>query len=287
MGGLFSKQLLEDNGVWPPPEPGGNNLSHSLDYDNGNWDKVSLNFTPHTPMAYYKKPTSHLCFFAVGSSVAGRSGVIFTNTNATRSGHERNKGIEGLELVDFGAVRARPRPWDQDGWVRPVQAEILVPDRIVLNQVREVGFVSQASLEEARRIWGPTSSPNFVCRPKYFSDQRDHISINFSYLKELVLTCDMIDESSVTYPRNPRLKFARSRCEWITAIAHLQATTGVNGRMKWGPKSISSQTEFPSLSSNWWHWDKIRTQDLPDGQCTVEYRLDGIRWATLYFEVYP
>lgn len=69
MQALCSKKMLEDEGRWPPPIPGGNTLSHSLDRYNGNWDKVPLNLTPHTPMVYGKKRKEHLCFFIINYEV--------------------------------------------------------------------------------------------------------------------------------------------------------------------------------------------------------------------------
>ncbi len=36
--------------MWPPPVPGGNAQSHNLDRARGNWNKVSLSLTPHTPI---------------------------------------------------------------------------------------------------------------------------------------------------------------------------------------------------------------------------------------------
>ena len=81
-GALLCKQELEALGLWPVPEPGGNQLSHDLDRYAGNWDRVGLNFTPRTPMIYGKKRSAHLCFFVVDPRVATYDGVIFTDTNA-------------------------------------------------------------------------------------------------------------------------------------------------------------------------------------------------------------
>jgi len=110
---LCSKETLEAEGLWPCPEPGGNELSHRLDQTNQNWDKVSLNFTPWTPMAYLKKQASHLCFFVVEVAVAGFEGVIFTDTNATSGDQHRAAGsreeVTSQRLHASGQERA-PRP---------------------------------------------------------------------------------------------------------------------------------------------------------------------------------
>lgn len=287
MGALCSKQVLEDAGRWPPPEPGGNALSHRLDRDNGNWDKVSLNFTPHTPMAYRKKPASHLCFFAVDIEVTGREGVIFTDTNAASTGdQQRGEGLTGLGLVNFNAIRSVPKPWDRNGWVRPVQAEILVPARVPLDQVREVGFVSRASLEEARRIWGNGPAPTFEVRPQYFSDTPRRVSINFAYLDSILLTDAAIDEATVGQEQVPKVRFSRRSCERITVIANVLATAGIKARVIWNPVGLTQEEEF-ERTSRYWHWPSVAVRDLPDGRCSVEYRLGQVRWATLTFEVVP
>jgi hypothetical protein len=111
---LSSKEVLESNGDWPVPQPGGNERSHALDRQKGNWDFVSLNFTPHTPMAYDKKKVLHLCFMEISTDVAFREGVIFTDSNATYHAHNRGEGMSGLELVNFEMVRSDPLPWNRE-----------------------------------------------------------------------------------------------------------------------------------------------------------------------------
>lgn len=99
MGALYSKRILEERGLLPTIVTGGNPLSHNLDRYHGNWDKVSLNFTPYTPMAYGRKREQHLCFFLVDPDVAAWSEVIFTDSNAAKNGHRRGQGLVGLGNV--------------------------------------------------------------------------------------------------------------------------------------------------------------------------------------------
>jgi len=70
LNGLRSKEFLEKRGYLTRVYCGGNELSHNLDRELGNWDKVSLNFTPHTPMAYHIKKEKHLVFIEIDISVA-------------------------------------------------------------------------------------------------------------------------------------------------------------------------------------------------------------------------
>ncbi len=56
---LYSKQILAQKELLSTLVTGGNPLSHDLDHYHGNWDKVSLSLTPHTPMAYNRKRAQH------------------------------------------------------------------------------------------------------------------------------------------------------------------------------------------------------------------------------------
>lgn len=283
MGGLCSKQQLEDAGRWAPPVPGGNDLSHRLDRQCGNWDKVSLNLTPHTPMAYHSKPEHHLCFFVIDATVAGQEGVVFTSGNATWSGQRRGTGLSGVSLIDFDAVRATPRPADREGWLQPVQAEVLVPERVHPDFVRRVVFVSEASMREGRRLWGVPESPEFTVEPRCFANQATGpLTIEFPYLDRLWLTDEVVDKQSVSRAWEHRFSFRRQRGGRITAVAHLQGMTGTQAATRWGPQGPCQITEMPTRRF-YWHWPSVTMDDLPSGACWVEYHLDEIRWARLDF----
>lgn len=285
MKALCSKQTLQGAGLWPSPEPGGNELSHSLDRYNNNWDKLSLNLTPYTPMAYRKKRSSHLCFFVLKADVACLEGVVFTDTNAASTGGQRREqGLAGLQLVDFEAVRSSPRPWDKDGWFRHVQAEILVPHHADLSSVIEVGFVSKASLEDAERVWGNHPHPPFRVKPDYFSDRPHSVTLSFPCLLEILLTDELVDKARVGRLYSHKTRFNRGTSERVTVVASVYAVTGTKAEVTWRPGGLSSTTEFEK-SSDWWHWPNTPIGSLPDGTCSVEYRLAGVRWATLEFEV--
>lgn len=285
MNALCSKHVLQNAGRWPPPEPGGNDLSHNLDRFNNNWDKLSLNFTPHTPMAYHKKQASHLCYFALDVSVAARAGVVFTDTNAANTGSQRRgDGLTGLNLVNFDAVRSHPRPWDRDGWVRPVQAEILVPGTIALDHVLEIGFVSQASLEEAQRVWGNPSNASFTIQPQYYSDTPSSVSLNFPYVESILLTSREVNKSTTDQHYLAESRFSRARCQTITLLANINATAGVKAKVTWWPAGLEQIEEFET-TTRYWHWPSVPIHRLPNGPCSVEYRLNGVRWGTLPFQV--
>ena len=103
----------------------------------------------------------------VDNQVAGREGVIFTSTNATANGHQREEGLEGVGLLDPQVLRSLPMPWDPS-WKPKVQAEVLVPDLVELDFVKGVAFLSDASMKEAERLWGAAPHPPFKVIPKFF-----------------------------------------------------------------------------------------------------------------------
>jgi hypothetical protein len=287
MDALCSKAVLETAGCWPCPEPGGNSLSHSLDSVNGNWDKVSLSFTPYTPMVYQRKRARHLCFFVLKVEVAAYAGVIFTDRNAaSKRGQRRDEGLTGLELVDFTAFRSH-RPWDREKWFEPVQAEVLVPGKVPLGDVMEVVFVSDASLQEGERVWGAHPlHPPFRVEPRYFHDssRREDSRLNFPHLIALGLTNESINKSTVRSPRTYYSRFHRQPGGHITAVAKIYALAGTQARVTWNPGRISKVEEFET-SQEYWHWPNIPMILLPNGPCSVEYRLNEVRWAVIRFQL--
>src|SRR5260370_31483593 len=168
MQALCSKKTLEEVQSLPTAA-GGNLLSHSLDQHWGNWNKVCLSFIPHTPMAYHRKKEQYLCYFIISPEISTWKGVLFTDTNAASNGHQQMEGIAGLNLVQFAALRATPRPWDIDGWKKPVQAEILIPNNIPFSIINSIAFVSHASMQYAQQLCGSLFHPLFLLKPQIFT----------------------------------------------------------------------------------------------------------------------
>jgi hypothetical protein len=188
-----------------------------------------------------------------------------------------------LELVDFRAIRSLPDPGDRDGWVKPVQAEVLVPDRIPLSFVEKVSFVSEASLQEAERQWNGQHPP-FEVRRNHFADYPSpNPTLNFPHLVKISLTSMKIDKSNASVAVQST-HFRRRAVEQVTAIADVSVLAGSKGTFTWRPTGSESNTEFES-TGGYWHWASISIDELPSGVCAVDYRISGIRWATLPFHV--
>src|SRR5947209_17862402 len=196
-GGLLSKHALQRHHI-APPAPGGNEVSRDLDRRNDNWDFVSLSFTPHIPMAYYKKRDSHLCYFVLHPHVAALPGVMFTDRNATDHTHRRGGDVTGLNLIDFTVVRYEHAP-DRADWKPLVQAEVLVPARVDLGCVAYVGFVSEASRDEAVRLMAhipeDARRPSLLVAPSVFAgDPRIPASLRLPRLETVRASCSISDK---------------------------------------------------------------------------------------------
>jgi hypothetical protein len=284
MQSLCSKQTLGRMGMWPPPVPGGNTLSHNLDLSRGNWNKVSLNLTPYTPMIYHLKREQHLCFLVIDPIVATWSGTVFTDSNAASTKHRRGEGIAGLNNINFNAIKSLPRPGDREGWVIPVQAEVLVPDTVPFEFISKIVFVSKASMTHAEQLCGP--QPKFSIDRRLFLDSHSTYQKlpNFPYVIDLVLTDATVDENNVSLSYNQKRSYSRNRSNRVTVIALVRAQPGTNAKIRWLPNNITETTQF-DRADLYNHWPHISLNDLPDGECSVEYYLNNQCWASANFEV--
>lgn len=184
--GLLSKQELETRNLLEKISCGGNENSHKADKEMGNWDKISLSFTPHTPMFYKSRPKGHFIMIQVKQKIAEFEDVYFTNKNSLKknNGRKSEKGLHGLKNVKFEYINAQENSgWDKD-WIEYVQAEILVPKQVKANFFDKIHFVSQASKLFAELILNRSPSI-FVVTPDIFSNFKNKISYNFSFLKDI------------------------------------------------------------------------------------------------------
>ncbi len=290
-GALCSKQMLEDAGKWPCPVPGGEGPSHSLDLSIGNWDKVPLSLTPHTPMAYRRKGKLHFCFFVIRIEAAIWSGVVFTDSNAAGTTDQlRDEGLSGLNNIKFDVIRSIPRPWDREGWVRPVQAEVLVPDSILFAHVSEVVFVSNASMKYGQHLCKSYSHPRFSVKAQVFTDSPRALStaINFAYVKSFLLTDSKVEQNMVYLEKN---KYSKTLDNHVLVVAEVHALPGLQGKVLLrnifsGVENIVESTEFPR-QDEYRHMCSIPLNSLPVGLYLVKYFLGNLCWSASSFEVVP
>jgi hypothetical protein len=232
-------------------------------------------------MAYRRKQERHLCFFVISPEVATWDGVIFTDSNATRTGHRRGEGLAGLRLINFETVKSPPRPWSPE-WRTFVQAEVLVPDFIPLSLVIAVCFVSKASLTEGQRLWGADDHPPFKVDPRLFADIPPG-TFNHPFLEDILLTDLPISPETVDRHYIHKGSFVSAHGGKITARARVRVLPGTRGKLVWLPIGLEQDHEF-LRDGVWFHWRDVEINKLPQGPCAVEYFLNDIRWSRLEFE---
>lgn len=281
LNGLRSKEFLENNGYLKKVKCGGDGLSHKLDKMLGNWNKISLNFTPYTPMAYYKKQKNHLVFIEIDPMVATFEDVYFTDCNAarTKNSQNREKGLRGLSFVRFDIINGRPKPYDKD-WIKYVQAEILVPDYISLKFFKKIYFISEASLRLGEYLWG-NKEAIFAVNPQIFADYNyDKWTITNPYVKKVIITNTKINKNS-NISKYKDIKFLkRGEKFWINIL--LFATAGIKAKVELkegeGITIYHKEVEFEK-ESNWW-WTPSFKLDLnyPKSYMILEISLNEILW---------
>ncbi len=226
LDGLRSKEYLEENGYWASIRPGGDHVSHDLDRRLGNWDKISLNFKPYTPMAYRKKKVKHLIFIEINPEIAAYEGVYFTDCNATRvrDSQIREEGLTGLGQVNFGMINCLPEPWNPM-WRKYVQAEILVPHHIPICMFKAVHFISEASRKYGESLW-KVRCDLFHVNPVIFSDIDKYRkwTIQFSYIKEVLICSRDIPREKMYAIRSNDPHVVQGKLFWI--IVHFYAVAG-------------------------------------------------------------
>lgn len=277
---------MEEKNLLDQVVTGGNELSLDLDRDLGNWDKVHLYFCPHTPMAYVKQQTRHLCYLIIEPTVALWQGVVFTDTNATRTRerpHQRGEGVQGLRLVDFEVIRMTlnqgPQPTNSR-WHRNVQAEVLVPHEIPLQYIKEIAFISEGSLKEGEYLWGDIPHPPFRVVKGFFS-------WGIPYLESAVLTDEEVDRDKLEKSFPDKRVFRIRQGLRIFLLLRLYATANLKGRLIWGSlreRDILKKEEVEfEKHGMWWCWSALPVENLRPGRYKVEFKLGDIHWITIPF----
>lgn len=279
-GGLRSKEFLEDNSFLDRIICGGNPLSLDLDKRFGNWDKISLNFTPYTPMAYHKKKEAHLVFIELDIEVATFEGVYFTDCNATRkrNGQIREKGLKGLKNVKFDLINSKPKPWDQD-WHKFVQAEILVPDYIPIEYFKSIHFVSDASKETAIQFMRDMEHLIQV-RPSTFEDEK---RIQFPFVQNFFLSTKEVNKGNFGKVSKSAPYISAGEPFWV--LVDFFATAGTKWTIRLDGGSYQQQKDANIDKADSWIW--YPKFIAPDDDCyvNIEVCCNDIIWIKTVVEV--
>jgi hypothetical protein len=260
---------------------GGNELSHNLDKINDNWDKVSLNFTPHTPMAYHKKRECHIVFIEIKPEVAAFNGVYFTNCNATRTrnGHRREQGLQGLKNVRFDMINGIPRPSDKE-WVKYVQAEVLVPNSISLNMINAIHHISIVSKQFGEQLF--TKHNLLLINKKTFSDidYSNKWTIEYAHPQKCIISNIPVNKDNVDKINDSDYYIRKGNPFWV--IVHLYAIAGTRARIELNPEGQTEETIFVS-TNNWSWWPKFTAPNI--GNIELNLFVNDIIWLKKKLEV--
>lgn len=243
-------------------------------------------------MVYRRKREQHLCFLVIRPEIATWSGVVFTDTNAASNDHLRGEGLAGLNNINFAAIRSNPpRPWDQNGWKRPVQAEILVPDRIPLQYISHIAFVSKASMNYSEKLCDLYPHPTFLIDRQLFADfsVSSKWTVDFPHVLELILTDTNIEENVVNLSYVQKNIFSKSG-NHATLVSYVRAMAGTKVKVLLRPANMKNvgktiDTDEFAVSSEYYHWFSIPLEGLSYGLYILEYYLGDICWASTAFEV--
>ncbi len=278
-GGLRSKEFLEQKDLIDSIFCGGNSLSHDLDKGLGNWNKISLNFTPHTPMAYHKKRETHLIFIEIDLEVASFQDVYFTNCNATRiiNGQKRDKGLRGLKHVNFSIINGPAKPWDPD-WKKFVQAEILVPNFIPTDYFKTIYFISEASMELSEKYF---KEKKYLLKIEK-SIFEDSGSIQFSYVNNLYISLDKITEENVSQVSESVSYLQYGKEFWV--IVDLFSNSGLLWSINLTGNYFNKKEENIFEKENSWFW--FPNFVCPDEKyLNIEVYCEDILWAKKILKV--
>mgnify|MGYP000598711781 CR=1 FL=1 len=317
-GGIWSKKKLEKARLLDEVITGGNEISKKNDIQCKNWDKVSLSFCYGHPMAYNilerKYPgrppqSAHICYLVIDQEVALWDGVLFAPTNATKSGTQPRGGLEGLNSVNFELIRKylRGERVDKHKWEdmkKAIQAECLVPDEIPLEYIKFIVFISEASKKEGKRLWEsgksqnpnyPQHQPEFKVNEWYFYNllRKYYNNLPFSLVDDFVLTPENVNEEIVNSKKlnefEDKREFSKSQHSEITLLVELYAKSGSKARVEWRDEKqgemVENSTEFFDKEGGWWLWSKLDISRLNEGDYSVEFYLDDVRWFKASFKI--
>lgn len=281
-GALLSINQLKEKGLENSVNHGGNILSRNLNGQRGTLDYIKLSFRKKQPMAYRLEREKHLIFFIIDPSVILLEHVLFTSENSTAITCETKKGLEGLLLIDFESIKDG-MAWQDKIKKRKIQAEILVPDRIEINKVKKICFISKSSLEEANRLCKNFKTPPFEIDDSYF------FAKEIFYTEDAVLTRELVSRENIKRKFSNKTTFTISSNNQITLLIIFKSFPGLKCKFVWKDEcyniiQIHSSHEY--YSQNYFYiWDILTKDKMKSGNFIVSFFLNNIRQLTIPFEI--
>jgi len=223
-------------------------------------------------MAYWRELKQHLCYVIVDLGIALEEEIIFTDRNATDSYHIRNKGLTGLNNVNFDAVRA-DYPYPSVEIKKQKQAEILIPHKVKLEKVTHIVFRSQSSFEEAKRICidYPNFTEKFTVADRLFYLQTSYVQLHFLTSKQVTA------ENVVRNILQPESVFSINDGK-ITLVVLQKLIYGTKATARFlnnVGNEVFSESETISFGGEFWSWYEVESGLFKEGNYTVEFYLSG------------
>ena len=134
-GGLYSREYCEEHNI-VIPKPGGDDLSVSLDARHNLEDYVRLSFNKTHPMSFKLQISGkyNLVWLKIKLDVALARETLFSDMNATKTGHHHGGTFEDFQMIDFEAVNG-PCPTNDSPLYSKHQAEVLVKTFIPIEYI--------------------------------------------------------------------------------------------------------------------------------------------------------
>jgi hypothetical protein len=161
-GGLLSWHYCEKHGI-NIPNPGGDELSRSLDRRYGLEDYVRLSFCDSHPMAYKLiKEGCSVVVLKILADVALLKNTMYSDMNATYKHHSHGGGLEDLKRIDFDATKEHYVS-KEDEIFRRHQAEVLVKTFVPIKYI--VNLKDNTPIPESERKLS-SSTPFSISKDK-------------------------------------------------------------------------------------------------------------------------
>jgi hypothetical protein len=139
IGGLYSWDYMERKG-FNIPKPGGDQLSRMLDQRYGLHNYVRTSFCSNHPMMYVARNQGRIddpIILEIDPAIVTLKSTLFSNMNATRTGHHKGSGLGDLKKIKFDVCTQRNHFNLSDEDKPYYQAEVMVfefiPVKYIMN----------------------------------------------------------------------------------------------------------------------------------------------------------
>ncbi len=283
-GGLLSENQLRNRGLRNSINHGGNLLSRQLNGTGNTLDYIKLSFRKKQLMAYRVEREKHIVVLIIDPDIILLDGVLFTSENSTAATCRRESGLKGLLLIDFESIKEELAFRDRIKR-RKIQAEILVPDRIDLDKIKNICCISQSSMEEAKRLCKDFKCPPFIVNSSHFHAT----AMGYPHSKNTILTSEIISAENVnSHSFSNKNIFSINSDNQIGLLVTIKAFPDLESEFVWKDEfdNVVQETKIKGFESrNYLIWDILREDRMKCGDFNVSFFLNNIRQFIIEFKI--